>query len=189
MQTLFPADDSASSDVSAGQGLVADNLWLAIKKKLQSCLDADAYLTWIEPLVAMAGGSDEIVVALPNLVFYQGIHNGYLEQIERCQKELGLEQFRLRLEVAGGDHLGALGLEPAADGGLSALPLLAAATASDEVVFTSSGEESSQAFSRSLTNEGHLNPNYTFDNFIKGDSNQFAVATCLSAGRKPGQGV
>ncbi len=47
--------------------------------------------------------------------------------------------------------------------------------------------EGSQAFSRSLSPEGNLNPIYTFESFIKGDSNQFAVATCLSAAENPGK--
>ena len=46
---------------------------------------------------------------------------------------------------------------------------------------------SAGGFSRALTNEGHLNRNYTFDTFVKGDSNQFAVATCLSAAENPGK--
>ena len=45
--------------------------------------------------------------------------------------------------------------------------------------------EPGNAFSRSLSNEGHLNRNYTFETFVKGDSNQFAVATCLSAAENP----
>ena len=185
MKTLFPADDSASSDVSAGQGHVANNLWLAIKKKLKDCLDADAYLTWIDPLVAMAGGADEIVVALPNLVFYQGIHNSYIDPIERCQKELGLEHFRLRLEVAGTDAMG-LGLEmpPGIDHGTDVDGATGGGLAFPSI---DEGGEANHAFSRSLSHEGHLNPNYTFDNFIKGESNQFAVATCLSAGENPGK--
>ena len=166
MKTLFPADDTASSDVSAGQGHVANNLWLAIKKKLKDCLDADAYLTWIDPLVAMAGGADEIVVALPNLVFYQGIHNSYIEPIERCQKELGLEHFRLRLEVAGTDAMG-LEMPPGVDHGHD----IDGATGGG-VAFTSidEGGEANHAFSRSLSHEGHLNPNYTFDPAIFAES-------------------
>jgi chromosomal replication initiator protein len=32
-----------------------------------------------------------------------------------------------------------------------------------------------------------LNPKYTFDNFVVGPSNQFAVAACISVGENPGQ--
>jgi len=187
MKTLFPADDPASSDVTVGLGHTAANLWLAIKQKLRTSLDAEAYSTWIAPLVAISGAADEIVVVLPNLVFYQGIHNDYLDLIERCQKDLGLEQFRLRLEVAGGDDLGALGINvpqgayrgSASKGVGDDAPLAFAAPEEPS--------ESNQAFSRSLSHEGNLNPNYTFDNFIKGESNQFAVATCLSSGENPGK--
>jgi len=188
MKTLFPADDPASSAVAVGLGHTAANLWLAIKQKLRASLDATAYATWIEPLVAVNGAADEIVVVLPNLVFYQGIHNDYLDVIERCQKDLGLEHFRLRLEVAGGDDLGALGIslpQGVHRNGNSK----GSAAADAPITFTTPEEssESNQAFSRSLSHEGNLNPNYTFDNFIKGESNQFAVATCLSAGENPGK--
>ena len=35
--------------------------------------------------------------------------------------------------------------------------------------------------------EGHLNPIYTFENFVKGSSNQFALSTCIAVAAKPGQ--
>jgi chromosomal replication initiator protein len=45
-----------------------------------------------------------------------------------------------------------------------------------------------QAFSRSLASSHHnLNPQYRFDSYVRGGSNQFAVATCLSAAENPGK--
>ena len=53
----------------------------------------------------------------------------------------------------------------------------------------SDGDRSSsrRAFSRSLSQEGNLNLNYSFENFIQGESNQMAAAMCQSAGENPGK--
>lgn len=41
-------------------------------------------------------------------------------------------------------------------------------------------------FSSTLSKTPKLNPNYTFKNFVKGPSNQFALATCYNVAENPG---
>ena len=179
MQTLFPDGP-----------LPAPRAWAAIKQKLRESVDEEAYLTWIDPLEAQPGGTGEVVVALPNLVFYQGIHNDYLDRIEKCKTQLGFGGRRRPLRARGRHDRGPLAarrLRPAPGRGLSAEPV-DDPYKRESVTFTESvASESTAAFSRSLSTEAHLNPTYTFDSFVKGDSNQFAVATCLSAAENPGK--
>ena len=48
------------------------------------------------------------------------------------------------------------------------------------------GGKSSGVFSKKLSRFSKLNPNYTFDNFVRGPSNQFALATCQNVAENPG---
>lgn len=188
MQTLFPPDSpSASPPTSRRPGDQPDKIWPAIKHRLQETIEPEAFATWIAPLTSRVVSPDEIVVALPNLVFYQGIHNEYLDRIERCKAALGFDRTLVRFEVEGSesmlDHF---------DGHSDASPQPAPPTRGvaippREVFNDEPSETSGQAFSRSLTTEGHLVRNYTFENLVRGDSNQFAVATCLSAAENPGK--
>ena len=163
--------------------------WLAIKKRLQQTLDPETFGAWIEPLNGKLIGESEIAVTLPNLVFYQGVHDRFLDHLERCKSDLGFTHLLLRFEIEGtvptDDVANDLGFgfdsvssnltEPAANQVQKINP--------DQATISNNGG----AFSRALTNEGHLNHTYTFDSFIRGDSNQFAVATCLAAAENPGR--
>lgn len=165
------------------------SVWSEIKDKLREMIAPPAFNKWIAPLQAHAVSPNEVVVTLPNLVFFQGIHNEYMTAIERCKEELGYDHVLLRLEVEGsplgndltellkeGDGLSVLEVEPPPEEPIRPTR-----------ISSNAGEDSGQAFSRSLSTEGNLNRNYTFDNFVRGDSNQFAVATCLSAAENPGK--
>ncbi len=168
-------------------------IWNSIKAKLKADLPESDYEKWIAPLPGKSGGPHEIVVTLPNLVFYQGIHNDFLPEIERCKAELGHENVLVRLEVEGSpldddlaDLLAEQGESMSADtpeSGLAPAPGLTPQAKSSPAPKNDEGG----GFSRSLSAEGNLNRNYTFDNFVRGDSNQFAVATCLSAAENPGK--
>ena len=192
MQTLFPAEDFAAPSSSGGRTSGStDNPWMAIKQKLRDILDEDAFMSWIEPIQGRLLSSGDIAITLPNMVFYQGFQNEYLYQLEHCKDALGLDHVQINVEVEGG--LPSEFTQSSTSGVKSSNISLSGDTSGDfgpEIgAYDSIGEpgEAKQAFSRSLSTEGHLNPNYTFDTFIKGDSNQFAVATCLSAAENPGK--
>jgi len=187
MNTLFPSDPNPRRRPSTEIAV-----WPAIKERLRETLDGEAYETWIAPLEGRTLTPTEFVVSLPNLVFYQGIHNEYLDQIERIKSLLGYDHVLIRFEVEGTPSV-----EDLTDGlGYDAPDQLSEPTDAEPTApqyqaagptFGGGTSENGQAFSRSLTNESHLNRHYTFDTFVKGDSNQFAVATCLSAAENPGK--
>ncbi len=103
MQTLFPAEEGQSLSGGASlQGGWTDDPWLAILRKLRQTLDEDAYLSWVKPIKGAINASGDIVLTLPNLVFYQGFRNECLYLIERCKEGLGLEHIRIHIEVEGG---------------------------------------------------------------------------------------
>lgn len=184
MKTLFPNDVSLSThDGLSGTSPGAEGLWDAVKEKLKSVVDKETFETWIAPLKGRLDGPNEYVVSLPNLVFYQGIQSEYLEKIELFKAELGFDHFLLRFEVDGSAPDTKLGnfAGPFAERETRGPAAGTAELPSDDP----NPEGQGGAFSRSLSTEGHLNRNYTFSNFVKGDSNQFAVATCLSAGENP----
>lgn len=196
MQTLFPPDVPPSGRRSTSRNHEAlTDVWPAIRQRLSSLLDHESFATWIAPLEACLAGAKEIVVTLPNLVFYQGIHNEFLDQIEQAKAELGFNEVLIRFEVEGAEQTNDFRLpdadfptsfhfkndarETRTDGPLS--------EAKEDGAEGRTASETSGAFSRSLSTEGHLNPTYTFETLVRGDSNQFAVATCLSAGENPGK--
>jgi chromosomal replication initiator protein len=186
MKTLFPNESSPTTDDSfPGAELGANGLWDAVKEKLKHVVDQDTFETWILPLNGRVGGPNEFVVSLPNLVFYQGIQSEYLEKIEQFKAELGFDHCIIRYEVDGSQPSEGMANFSGPFHELDARPpnSQSGESPSDDP----NPEGHGGAFSRSLSPEGHLNRNYNFSNFVKGDSNQFAVATCLSAAENPGK--
>lgn len=191
-QAIYMPKDSRktnefSAEVDDVKSLTAkgDDLWTAIKYQLRVKADPDSYQKWIEPLEATREGPNEFLVRLPNLVFYQGLHNNFLDLIEQLKSDLGFDNFIIRFEVLGLENpdeilnshfkVDSVNSEESSD-------------LTEIANFHEDGVDTQQnAFSRCLTTDQTLNSLYTFDNFVKGDSNQFAAATCLSAGENPGK--
>jgi chromosomal replication initiator protein len=136
--------------------------WELIKDKLSSVLDPHDFETWIHPLKPVKVSDKEILIETHNLVFYQGIMDRYWSEIEKIKIALGLENFLIRFEIAC-DYQ-----DP-------------------ETEIDEGPQSSNPVVSRALSENSTLNPNYTFDTFVRGDSNQFAHATCLAVADSPGQ--
>ncbi len=113
---------------------------------------------------------------VPNVVFYQILVDRYLERLEYVKTSLDLNHLFIRFEV---------------EGELNEEPLLGvseSATIAETMEIEPGGdsESSQQGFSRSLSKKSLLNPKYTFETYVRGDSNQFAHATCSAVADNPG---
>jgi chromosomal replication initiator protein len=186
----MPRDSRKSNEIATEaddvKSLTAkgDDLWTTIKNHLKLKSDEDSYQKWIEPLEATREGPNEFLVRLPNLVFYQGLHNNFLDQVEQLKSDLGFDNFIIRFEVLGLENPDEILNSHFKSEGNSNEELT---KSSDSTVsYSSDNDQQHAAFSRCLTTDLSLNSLYTFDSFVRGDSNQFAAATCLSAGENPG---
>lgn len=194
------------------------NAWETIKADLRASLPEADFITWIAPLVAKLVDHNELIVPLPNMVFYQGIHNDYLDKIEQTKSRLGLDHILIRFEIEpmagestkrGGGFSHSENLSPYSKQGELGLqndfsqPLIheqnehleppvahSSEANANQIGNQHRGQESlerSQGFSRSLSYEASLNRSYTFETFVRGTSNQFALATCQNVAENPGK--
>ena len=185
MQTLFPNDPPQIKPTTVG------GHWIAISAKLREILDENIFREWIEPLEAQEISDSEILITLPNMVFYQGIHDNFLEKFHHCKDLLGLNlDFRFQIEGSGPAG-GMMEDSPVRNkDGLFPPPLAQEDESGEE---TAKGDlnpnlpPTPQTVSRALTHHSQLNAEYRFDTFVNGPSNQFAHASCLAAAEAPGQ--
>lgn len=189
INSLFPFENQNDGEVLAKRSLGYKAIWEAIKEKLKDMMDDESHATWIQPLHAVRSSHDgEITVVLPNMVFFQGINNEFLPHIEQSKLMLGFEDIRLKFVVEGAASVD----EIFADNKLSqeaSYEVLTPGNSNRQAdgETTSSGDYNSNAFSRPISGEMQLNRTYTFDSFVKGDSNQFAFAACMSVAENPGK--
>lgn len=145
--------------------------WVLICEKLHTLLDIQEFQEWIQPLRATQVNESEIVIHAPNMVFCQGIIDNYWDRIEQAKALLGIDSILIRLEVEGATD-SPLAQDKPSEEIESAIPY---------------PENNNIAVSRALSDRCNLNPTYTFETFVRGESNQFAHATCMAVADAPGQ--
>lgn len=150
--------------------------WEQLKQAIKAQLPAREYSTWFAPLDTIRVEGPNIHVRMPNALFYQRIYDEYLPMIERTKAELGLENQFIHFELEGMIDAAHLNFSEEADD-------LTSADLSDNAALMTQG----QAFSKTLSRDSNLNNTYTFDSFVRGSSNQFAMTTSQAVAAKPGQ--
>lgn len=155
-----PVNDAVLSPAVDGNAVA---IWETIKAEIRNKISDEEFVMWVKPLtVAKIENHNTLVVEIPNMVFYQGFINNYLHMLEQCKNDLGFDNLRVRLHVE---------------------------NVQDSAQDNDHGDKTTdrqRPFSRSLGDHS-LNTNYAFSNFVRGPSNQFALASCLNVAESPGQ--
>jgi chromosomal replication initiator protein len=147
--------------------------WNLIRNGLRELTDPDTFESWIIPVKAIEKDDENLQLIMPNMVFYRAFSARFQNLIENLRDQLQLGTLNISYE---------LGSNPAQ------LEIADEAPVQDAL----SNDESSDAtvnshlISKALNFKSNLNPQYTFESFVKGPSNQFAHATCLAVADNPG---
>jgi chromosomal replication initiator protein len=183
--TFFSPDSRPEGSRSTGVGSYLDSTyqqqhedpWLTIKERLKEVSTELDYQLWIEPLRQKVSGHNTMTLCVPNIVFYQGIMENFMHRIEECKKISGLDHLTILIELDG--QPAPKQTEPLENLGPSGFCNQQSEQKS---------ELSNGSFSRSLSRSNNqVDPRYTFETFVRGPSNQFAVATCFNVAENPGQ--
>lgn len=130
-------------------------LWYQLQKKLQQQLAPEDYETWFRPLRARLDGERRLVLIAPNERFLSTLEESYRSDLD--QAIAGLNQAGLEVFFV---------LD---DGEPTPLPPV------------SSAPSSATPLAPSLA----FNPKYLFENFVVGNSNQFAHAAARAVADRP----
>jgi chromosomal replication initiator protein len=145
-------------------------LWAQCQQILRDNLSQSAYQTWFAPVVALQYENDVLVLQVKSQFIVEYIEDNYLDILSRVlRKVFGPSiQLEYRIMVAGGiiDVPSEPLREPVAR------PRSEAYTPQQEV---------------DNTWESQLNPQYTFDNFVKGEPNKLARAAAIEIAKNPGK--
>jgi chromosomal replication initiator protein len=187
MKPLFP--QNYNPNPASLPGLSSSNPWEILLGAISDYISQDAFNLYIKPLNPVIN-QDKIVLFAPNTEVYLAVINNYFEIIQQCKLHLGAPFTAIQVELLHNlNHhnenltdkeqffLPSARKNPELGESLPTLDI-------DEVQIS---DKNDSDFSLTLTKTSKLNPIYTFDNFVKGPSNEFALATCLNVAENLGQ--
>jgi len=144
---------------------VEGSLWQQCLVRLENELPEQQFNTWIRPLHAIENG-DNLRLLAPNQFVLEWVRKHHFETISQTLNDLGPQTAtRLQLDI-----------------GSSKSTAQPAAASSQQVPITTAFSAPQQP----VTHKSNINPEFTFETFVAGKSNQLARAASMQVGENPG---
>ncbi|MDO8391424.1 MAG: chromosomal replication initiator protein DnaA [Actinomycetota bacterium] len=152
-----------------------EQLWTAVAQLLRAQVSEAVWFSTFQDVIALDSDSSMVRVSAPNAHARDRILSRYLPLVRDALEEIGAASLNFVVEVQVADTDTATEWAPDTSG-------RDAATEPTTSTSTSSG-------SSGMLNAdpSGMNPRYTFETFVKGASNQFALAAALRVAETPGR--
>jgi chromosomal replication initiator protein len=159
------------------------DVWQRCLDKIQKQVTSLGFKTWFQPIVPIKLAEKDITVQVPSQFFYDWVDQHYNALIRETISSVLGEGAKLYYSIASEDVEPALSVEQEALGQPAPNREVSPVAPQSQPFFPprTAFRQSDQPIAQS-----NLNPRYTFENFIKGDSNQLARAAALAVGNNPG---
>ncbi len=142
-------------------------IWEDACKQLKGILSEDIYDRWIAVIQCVSGSGNSLQLAVANDFYKDWLEENYLPMIRKAVLVVSGKEMEISLEVDSSCFDAVIEEDPKAE-------------------TVQSGNISIPYLGLGKSKPSHnLNPNYTFDSFVVGASNQFAHAASLAAANSP----
>ena len=147
-----------------------EQLWTAVAQLLRAQVSEAVWFSTFQDVVALDSDSSMVRVSAPNAHARDRILSRYLPLVRDALEEIGAAHVQFAVEVQVAD-------QETPQEWVAELPERATVATTEPL----SGSSSSRL------ETGGMNPRYTFETFVKGASNQFALAAALRVAETPGR--
>ena len=167
--------------------LTASSVWSKCLKFIKDNIQPQAYKTWFEPIKPIKLADDVLSVEVPSKFFYEWLEEHYVKILKvALNKSLGKNAklvYVIKMQNTYGNSEGFTEKIPSS----GAIELKPQSTSRP---LTQSVPELKNPFIipgiKNVKIESQLNPNYSFENFLEGDSNRLARNAGIAVSNKPG---
>ena len=165
----------------------ANSVWSDCLKFIKDNIQPQAYKTWFEPIKAIKLADKVLSIEVPSKFFYEWLEEHYVKILRiALSKELGSNArlvYVIKMENTYGNKAPFTESIPSSSSN-------SIKTQSIESPFSSFASDLKNPFVipgiKNLQIESQLNANYTFENFLEGDSNRLARSAGIAVSNKPG---
>ena len=165
----------------------AQSVWENCLNFIKDNIQPQAYKTWFEPIVAVKLDDHALSVQVPSKFFYEWLEEHYVKILKvALTKELGANAklvYIIKMENTYGNKQPFTEKIPSSNRS-------AVYSQRVDIPLKSINPELKNPFVipgiRNVKIESQLNPTYTFDNFLEGDSNRLARNASIAVANKPG---
>ncbi|CAH8294930.1 chromosomal replication initiator protein [Mariniflexile fucanivorans] len=167
--------------------VTAQTVWNNCLEFIKDNIQPQAYKTWFEPIQAVKLTDNALSIQVPSKFFYEWLEEHYVKILKvSLTKELGEKAklvYIIKMENTYGNKQPFTEKIPSAN--RSAMK-----SQEVDVPLNNKSPELRNPFVipgiRNVKIESQLNPNYSFENFLEGDSNRLARSAGLAVASKPG---
>jgi len=162
----------------------AEDVWTQVALSLRSQLAESVWFSTFQDVLPLESDTGTLRLLAPSTYVRDRILTRYLPLVTEALEEVGQGTRRIEIDVVAGDSSSSFdpGAERSIDGDRNRdLDLVAASTI--DVIDRS--PTTALDDTAGMPDEAGLNPRYTFETFVKGASNQFALAAALRVAETP----
>jgi len=167
--------------------VTAQSVWTNCLSFIKDNIQPQAYKTWFEPIVAVKLSDKALSIQVPSKFFYEWLEEHYVKILKvALTKQLGETAklvYVIKMENTYGNKQPFTEKIPSSNRG-------AMKSQDVDVPLNNKNPELKNPFIipgiRNVKIESQLNPNYSFENFLEGDSNRLARNAGLAVANKPG---
>ncbi len=168
-------------------GTTAQSVWNNCLNFIKDNIQPQAYKTWFEPIVAVKLQDNALSIQVPSKFFYEWLEEHYVKILKvALTKELGETAklvYIIKMENTYGNKQPFTEKIPSSN----RTPVKSQEV---DIPLNNKSPELKNPFVipgiRNVKIESQLNPNYSFENFLEGDSNRLARSAGLAVAAKPG---
>ncbi len=162
----------------------ADDVWMQVTLSLRSQLAESVWFSTFQDVLPLESDTDTLRLLAPSTYVRDRILTRYLPLVTDALEEVGEGARHIEVDVVAGDNTP--NFDPGAERSIAGdrdrdLDLVAAAAV--DVIDHPSPTALDDALG--VPDDAGLNPRYTFETFVKGASNQFALAAALRVAETP----
>ena len=165
----------------------AQSVWENCLDFIKDNIQPQAYKTWFEPIVAVKLDNHALSIQVPSKFFYEWLEEHYVKILKvALTKELGVNAklvYIIKMENTYGNKQPFTEKIPSSN-------RTAVYSQQVDIPLKNKNPELKNPFVipgiRNVKIESQLNPIYTFENFLEGDSNRLALNASIAVANKPG---